>query len=422
MPATWGLPAKAWAWTLRRSEVESDVGSFRPPSASRLATDGDDSTRCGVSAASESASVGEAAAAAPAVLPATGRIAQLLRAGRYPAGRMPRGRVRAWPAGKLGLCAQLWALRTGPRSRMPACCACPRTLGPCHPTKPSRWPSPMCARGSLCLAQQSHRGAAQGGSSGPWHIPDTGWADAPVRVQGQLQGMGAQWDFIESLNGGSFLAGSGSAAQHSPPESTGEALCSSLRCSTCTGPLRGLHSGPWLMHGARSLCTVPSRPAAGGAGVEVDGTISQRTSGWGDGQAMPSQAPGSEGTQTPRSIVSTLERQPSGSTVKSVKFLGARAGRLRCALAAQRSGSCSRRPARRPDDRQGRGPGRGRGGRGRAAAGAAARHGQQRGAAAAGAGAVARGGVRHGFCAGRRAAAPSARWRRLRLRRLRRRH
>ena len=50
--------------------------------------------------------------------------------------------------------------------------------------------------------------------------------------------------------------------------------------------------------------------------------MSQRTSGWGEGQAMPLQAPGSEGTQTPRSIMSMLERQPSGSTVKSVKFSG----------------------------------------------------------------------------------------------------
>ena len=36
------------------------------------------------------------------------------------------------------------------------------------------------------------------------------------------RGLGAQWDFIESLNGGSFLAGGTSTERHSPPESTGE--------------------------------------------------------------------------------------------------------------------------------------------------------------------------------------------------------
>ena len=37
---------------------------------------------------------------------------------------------------------------------------------------------------------------------------------------------------------------------------------------------------------------------------------------------MHSQTLSSEGTQTPRSIMSGLERQPSSSTVKSVKFAG----------------------------------------------------------------------------------------------------
>ena len=42
-----------------------------------------------------------------------------------------------------------------------------------------------------------------------------------VSAQGQLQSLGAQWDFMESLKGGSFLAQGTSTEQPSPDASVG---------------------------------------------------------------------------------------------------------------------------------------------------------------------------------------------------------
>ena len=63
-------------------------------------------------------------------------------------------------------------------------------------------------------------------------------------------------------------------------------------------------------------CACAEAPEAEG------GLFTGHQGGSGEPQHVHSQTLSSEGTQTPRSIMSGLERQPSSSTVKSVKFAG----------------------------------------------------------------------------------------------------
>ena len=162
-------------------------------------------------------------------------------------------------------------------------------------------------------------------------------ASAACCVQaGHLQGLDAQW-FMESLNGGTFNEDASTtpdqASLFTPQvRSCGScvAACMCLPHGWCADQHTSVGgvacSGSTTASGRLGAAAAAQDPlrAAGAHETEADGALSQHASTWGEGRTAASQAPGSEvsGIQTPRSIISGLERQPSSSTVKSVKFAG----------------------------------------------------------------------------------------------------